>query len=380
MNVAANTKLPISPYIQANPTLSALTSLRFIAAAMIVALHAQGHFGIPAGIASTYSLGAGVTIFFVLSGFILTYVYPNLRASGATRRFLVARVARIWPLHVASSLFVMWLFGWFQLDQQNAAWRIVINLTMTQAWIPLAQIGSINGPAWTISTEFGFYLLFPFLIADFAKTWWWKLLISAGLAGVMVGITAAFSMPFGGNEGVNGAALVYMHPFGRLLEFVIGMCTALAWRSFKPARSMNVWYGTAIEISAVGALFLSIQHLTLGDINNPLIRWYHTSLEPAMPAAALIFVLASRYGWISRALEFKWIETLGEASYAIYLLHMPLLLYYWGVIAPSQVPQWAQLSIYLCVLLTVSFVFWQGIEKPARRTLVRTFGCGTQYN
>lgn len=364
MNIAARELSETSASV-GRPRLAALTSLRFFAAAMIVALHAQGHFGIPADTASTYSLGAGVSIFFVLSGFILTYVYPILPTRHETRRFLLARIARIWPAHIASTLFVLWLFGWFQLGQEGILLRILANLTMTQAWIPLNQIGSINTPSWTISTEFAFYLLFPFLIADFARTWWWKLLGSFALAGFMIGITSIFSLRYGGGSGINGEMLTYVHPFGRVAEFVIGMCAALARRKAKPIH-LNIWLGTVIEVAAIVLMFLSIQHLNPVEVSNPLIRWYYTSFEPAIPAAILIFVLASRHGWISRAMEAAWLVLLGEISYSIYLFHMPLLTFYWQIAPQTNVPAWAALAIFSCVLFTVSLATWYFIEQPAR--------------
>lgn len=82
--------------------LDALTSIRFIAATLIVIGHAHNTFG-SAGIATTFALGQGVSIFFVLSGFILAYNYNgrlgNLRE---VFKFFLARFARLWPLHIVS--------------------------------------------------------------------------------------------------------------------------------------------------------------------------------------------------------------------------------------------------------------------------------------
>lgn len=74
--------------------LPALTGLRFLAAACIVVFHANHHFGgivIGAGVAWALA----VTLFFMLSGFILAYNYPSLSGLAATRRFWWARFARV---------------------------------------------------------------------------------------------------------------------------------------------------------------------------------------------------------------------------------------------------------------------------------------------
>src|SRR5690242_19654398 len=87
--------------VAAQKKLYALTSLRFVAAALIVLGHSQGTFGIPKDAWAPFVMSQGVSFFFVLSGFILTYVYPSLKLFGI-RRFLLARFARIWPAHITA--------------------------------------------------------------------------------------------------------------------------------------------------------------------------------------------------------------------------------------------------------------------------------------
>ena len=85
--------------------LDALTGLRFLAAAAVVVFHARvdvpGQMGIPPDFAADVPLAsAAVAFFFVLSGFILAYVYPRLESPAACGRFLLARFARLWPAHL----------------------------------------------------------------------------------------------------------------------------------------------------------------------------------------------------------------------------------------------------------------------------------------
>src|SRR5688500_18317145 len=86
--------------------IDALTSLRFVAAALIVLHHSRGLFDFDQSLGDPFQLSQAVSFFFVLSGFILTYVYPSLGDTGA-RRFFLARVARIWPAHVAAFLLIV---------------------------------------------------------------------------------------------------------------------------------------------------------------------------------------------------------------------------------------------------------------------------------
>ncbi|WP_215414323.1 acyltransferase family protein, partial [Escherichia coli] len=97
------------------------TFLRFFAAAMIVLGHGHGLFG-SLGIATTISLAQGVSFFFVLSGFILTYNYPKLKTFAEVKGFYVARFARILPSHLfAMLLLVIFTGGINQGGLQGAA-------------------------------------------------------------------------------------------------------------------------------------------------------------------------------------------------------------------------------------------------------------------
>ena len=143
-----------------------LTGLRFFAALTVVLVHS---YQIRTG---SYLLGPGatnaVTFFFVLSGFILTWVYHERIATIGTWKFYLARFARVWPLHVACfALFVWvnWYFAYENLFVADQAWQIASNLTLTQSWVPIEKWAMrFNGPSWSISTELGFYLLFPLLL------------------------------------------------------------------------------------------------------------------------------------------------------------------------------------------------------------------------
>lgn len=91
--------------------LDSLTSLRFIAAAMIVVSHSVGHFHLdPHQVVENLPLAQGVSFFFVLSGFILTYVYQDLQGLKPFMHFLAARIARVWPVFFVAAVltFAVW--------------------------------------------------------------------------------------------------------------------------------------------------------------------------------------------------------------------------------------------------------------------------------
>lgn len=360
MNIAsrhASAKIAVS-----GPDIPALTSLRFFACAMIVALHAEGHFGIPK-LSPNYSLGAGVSFFFVLSGFILTYRYPTLSGRAEVIRFFRARIARLWPAHVAAIAFVLWTtFGTYELDGDMLA-HLVINLTMVITWVPSAWFTvTYNGPSWSIATEFFFYLMFPLLIFNFSRTWWWKLILSFLAAMLMLAATSVFD--------VSEWLALYQNPLARLFEFVTGMCAALAWQTL-PRLNVGRWTWTAAEVAAIGFFVFCVNVFSWQELSNNLLMWWYASAHTAIPVAFLIFVIASGDGFVRKALGWPVLVFLGEISYSTYLIHIPLLGIYWTYLPIIKTVPAGILGVaFFSTLLTLSYLIWVGIEKPLRKVIV----------
>lgn len=174
------------------------------------------------------------------------------------------------------------------------------NLLMVQSWIPSRAAISLNGPSWSISTEFAFYLMFPLLISDFARTWHVKLVGAIVLSFLIV--VACFAL--GIDWGHGAFPVIVGFPLTRLFEFVLGMCAALLWRRL-PALHIGPVYGTALELAALGLVVLA-SHLAV-RVPNPgsaPSAWLAICALPSVPAALLIVAMAMNRGLISRALSF----------------------------------------------------------------------------
>ena len=138
-------RCPIRRRLALRRRLPALTGLRFVAAAMVFVLHSMPQ---PE---KWLSLDQGVSFFFVLSGFILTYIYPDLPDFAAVKRFYVARAARLWPLHLLTMLLVVGVGGIRSFE------TLALNALLLQAWMPVQRIYFSSNPvSWSISTEASF--------------------------------------------------------------------------------------------------------------------------------------------------------------------------------------------------------------------------------
>lgn len=356
--------------------LDALTTLRFVAAALIVVHHAEREFGIGHTLDLTAVLDQAVSFFFVLSGFILAYVYRGLDAGGV-RRFLVARLARLWPLHVATFALVVAL-----LPANDRPWGLgaaLANLALVHAWIPGNDwYFSFNGPSWSISTEAGFYVLFPLLVRDLERTWAGKLALAAA---VLAAVVAFCNVRLLAEPAL--WVVPYVHPLARLPEFVLGMTGALAWRRLAPRLRAAPAAATAAEV-----LLLALAAVVMARTNAWLVAlrvwesplgiagaiWLTHAGICAAGFAALIAVVAAGAGRVSRALSAAPCVLLGEISYAVYLLHYPMLRWYHAHRAAfADVPVPVAYAIFWLVLLLASHVVWSLLEQPSRRALRRAF-------
>jgi peptidoglycan/LPS O-acetylase OafA/YrhL len=366
------------------PPLPALTGLRFVAAAQVVGFHL--HAIIPSFRETPLLtfLGAGysgVSLFFVLSGFVLTYNYlePDGRGVASIRDFLVARAARIYAVYFVGIVLGMPIFI-RELQHAGGIDRIfrdglpvtLANLTLLQSWFPQYAC-RLNCPGWSLSTEAFFYLVFPFIGALFCRE------KKNGLLVALVGCCAVtYAMVYGyvsldpDGVGIATAAtdatwlnVLKFNPIVRLPEFTLGIALGMLFLRAPNALGRHAAW---LSIAAVAIIAVSLSlHLRV-----PYALMHNGFLLPAY--ALLIFTLAGGQGRLAGMLSTKRMHLLGEASFALYLLHVSLLSYVikaLSLLGLSIERTPALVIIYLVVAQGVSILVLQRIEEPARKAIRR---------
>lgn len=355
--------------LESRDALKPLTSLRFAAALLVFSWHC-----VPTRqISATFSLGyAGVSFFFLLSGFILTYGYHRAFAGGielgALRTFYAARIARVYPLHLVTLLLMVLCLPylgensvWTGVDAQTRLGEIAAGAVLIQSWFPdrVIHFGG-NGPAWSVSVEAFFYALFPVLAFALLRLFRTSSPRIVLLAAGALWLAATFVLA-GQHAGPDDWRF-YVFPPARLVEFVAGMLLGIAFLRRDPHAAWPL-RATSVEILAVAATALAIYA-------SPLFPFSLRFSAGVMPAwALLISVFAWRRGAISRLLEHPVLVRLGEVSYAFYLVHLAVIAFFahvlgWG--SPFAAP------LMLTVTLALSFALYHGIEQPLRHR-IRTF-------
>ncbi len=346
----------------------ALTGLRGVGAFLVMLHHFHHYLALDLHVTMLSGLlrkgYLGVDLFFVLSGFLMAMVYgpwfatsfetPHRTSLGqhlrATVVFLMRRVARVWPLHAV--IIGLLVAEWMIAGQPVSLRLVAANLGMIQAWGISAEI---NPPAWSISTEIAAYLLFP-LLAPVVLRWRWGVVLGVAAAVMAIALCMRFAPPVGPMR--RGWMDIYFNysalPLLRCLAgFVVGM---VAWRLGHAGAVRRVvatlWTGPT-------ALLLMIV-LMLGRVNDLLIY-------PLLPIIVLGFHFGRGRLWA--AFTRGPIYRVGVLSYAIYLVHVVLLLHF-----PLN---WAPLGVELIAYLaTVAVAAEAGhwlVEQPGRR-LIRRWG------
>jgi peptidoglycan/LPS O-acetylase OafA/YrhL len=367
---------------ESRPHLHALTGLRFVAAFQVLAYHALPvPAGAPAWLRGVAGSGyVGVGLFFVLSGFVLTYTYHDgLRDGTATRRgFLAARVARLYPVYLLSLAIALPPFFWMLASRGGAidpAWlaRIIpLNAGLLQAWNPrMACV--INCPAWSLSAEVFFYAAFLFILPVVARWGTRKMLIAAATAWTLSMVAPLLylwllpdgpAVPTPHSRGMWLYAVKF-NPLLRLPEFVVGVVAGrLFLRETRPDARRYAW----IQLAAAAAVLATLA----ASPRIPFLLLHNGLLAPVF--AVLVYALARGAGPLSRVLSARVPVRLGEASFALYILHVPLLAWTTRAYAAMDVRPPAQpwsFVLYAAMAIALSLVVFRVVEEPARRVLRR---------
>jgi peptidoglycan/LPS O-acetylase OafA/YrhL len=354
--------------------LPALTGIRIFAALAVYMSHIGAPAGSPRLITTFFEAGyAGVTLFFVLSGFVLTLNYfdgfrhLNPRAG---YDYFVARFARIYPPYVLV-LFCLVVLDYASGQSIEGWWR---NALAIQAWDPnLAHAYSFDGPSWSISVEFFLYACFPLLVPLLARPRHphTTLVVAIGVAAGMLAIAALFAVT--GRSGLPwedpGSAhrWLYRMPLTRLGDFTLGI---LAARLYIQTQGREVVKGLGSPL-ALGAAIVGLGLMVWPGL---LFSSWSWDVAYAIPAAAFIFGLAvAPQGLPARVLSLSFLVLLGEASYAFYLVHAPVIDFLgggqWG--DSASITAVVLEGLMLGLILAMAVGLYMTFERPARTYIRR---------
>ncbi|MDB4766325.1 acyltransferase [bacterium] len=361
----------------------ALTGIRFVAALGVFVQHMLGRLGI-ATFAWPFGDG-GVTFFFVLSGFILTYVYSDrLTSYRDLPRFYFTRWARIWPLHMVT--LSLWVFFFFKLTYifkfADPYHKLILNALLLQSWVPSYSWSfAYNGVSWSISTEAFFYLMFPLLVLK--RGWFWSKYLGLTIAiAVFILTVNAYTDAINQTGWASVDPLIHCFPLVRLFEFMTGMAVGylfLARPNLKTSKR-NFCKDTLIEFIAIGLLLAYYRWQYHGPRTVELSQVFSVTLVKIGPVffyAILIFLFSHTRGIVGRLMGSRVMVYLGEISFAFYMIHFlivnvmsgyhfaPIPQYYGGLILAA-----------LTFSLASASLLYHFVEIPAKASLLALYDHG----
>lgn len=384
-----------------------LTPLRGVAAMLVVYFHYNIFLGrlAPEGIMVIDKMYLMVDLFFVLSGFIMYHVYGSWFAEKIQRidfmNYMKARFARLYPLHIVLLVYLVIMslilrmnvdFNTLPNAYQNVLdpWAIPTSALLIQGW-GFHLEAPWNTAAWSISVEWFLYLLFPFLIAFMVKykkkaRWVLGLVATIGFLVIMFYIQPIWAKMWAvareipadavGVQPTNTIDLITGPALLRgFCGFIFGMISYELYQQNwgKPILQQGFWF--------VG-IWIMMLLLWVGD-------WL-----PDVVAVILfaLLILHSAYveGLTKRILNNRVFTYLGDISYSIYMVHIPLILtiYIVGMIAAGGMPEppgdvenitpepnylmnWVGATIFLLITIGIASLTYRFIEMPFRKKLKR---------
>lgn len=313
----------------------------------------------------------GVDLFFALSGFIFAWLYATRihEKKVGGKDFAVLRFSRLYPLHLATLLFVASV-QWYRVDNGlipfvyvlNDAQHFVLNLLFVSGWSMGFGL-SFNGPAWSVSVEIFLYLAFFFLCRMFRPRL--ALWLGFAIAGFFIG---KFVNPLLGRG---------------LGEFYLGACMFLLYRAIasRPHRFAVI----AAAIFLIGGWTITFASFALNFNEASVGAWYSQTFvsyqkeflwlnHKLFSAWPLFFLFPLTI--LSLAILEPYIQPLarrmsfiGDVSYSSYLLHFPLQLIFVAVleryaIDRAIVYQLPFLLGFFAALITLSLLSFHLFERP----------------
>ena len=360
--------------------LRVLTGLRFYAALHVVLFHNAGVVALPGHAPFWYRNiivhgDAAVSFFFVLSGFILTYVYctpeGQLKESAAT--FWKTRFARLYPLYLVGFLLDVPRGLAVFLEESTLVKALVsalATLGMVQSWHPRVS-AAWNAPAWSLSCEAFFYLLFPFVAkwlgsmkrSRLLPLYWAFYLFPIACYGVasLVGWNSA--------DPSAGELFWRSFPILRLGEFLQG---AIVGRLFLEQRVGVLGKSRVRNLAFWGGCGLSLFLVAVVPLPRVLLANYVCG-----PLFAVVIVSAAS-GPIRGGSLFthRGVHLLGLASYGLYILHQPIKAHFATLTQSWEISAELAFLLYLLLVLGLSLVAHRFIENPSKGAIVRALGVG----
>ena len=362
--------------------IKALSGLRIVAAVWVVLFHfrpllEQAVPGFRSALAPLLDCGAqGVDLFFILSGFVLTWNYLDRMGESfswrSTLHFLWLRLSRVWPVYlVTMHLAALWIIFTLNVGHVPSeaagsltAMNYVRQFVLVQLWFaPYFDGTSWDGPAWSISAEWLAYLLFGALVLVIFR------IARATRARGLIYLAAAASLP---PVVLLMATGLFYTPWSWLpriiMQFTAGALVCAAVRKLQPSDRART--GAGIASLLLAATIIGILYWLDA---NPIPTIYDSAGLVDVLFVPLVLTLAIGAGTLPALLSLRPVVYLGHVSFSLYMVHeLVHTTWNWMVLQfelrlGSDLAGKAVLLALFAVALVGAVLLYHFVEEPARK-------------
>ena len=337
----------------------ALTGLRALAAYLVFLHHHNP--ALPGTLAnSLFNQGyVGVSIFFVLSGFLIYHQYANAYLSSkkwSYRKYLYHRFVRIYPIYI---LLLLVTVGFHTFaGRPMRVWLFMLNLTLLKGLFESTKFSGLS-QSWSLTVEVCFYGVAPLLFTGLQR--WGVFRLTVGLIGVglVLWLVAGQVVHMG-----SLSFFLFYTLFGRSFEFVIGMALARQWQSSVSPAHYASRTGLCLIVSCVCWQTCVAYYST--DFTYLLISEI-VAYNGLLPIGIALFLaeLIGRKTVLLRLFAHQISQALGRSSYAFYLIHV-------GVVANGlQKLGVANYGLLFGALVGIAHALYHFVERPLYWRLIR---------
>lgn len=302
-----------------------------------------------------------VGIFFVLSGFVLSF---SKEKGAELWPFLKSRLKRVYPLHAAILVTFLPLFAMIDLHYgsfKEFFLHGVLSFSLLQSWFPEHAV-IWNGPTWFLSSLVFCYVVFPLLqkkMHAMKASQLLTLIIVIQVFSFMLFSSYANYKGWAFLEEVNAPASVLFNlfrfnPLLNAMEFILGMAICNLWKT----KSFDLRHSG--KISTIVACVLIMLLLATPSINHLYLR-----SQVFIPLFCFfLYALCWQQGAAYKFLSHKYWDVMSPYSFCLYLVHVPVgMLFYKKVIAKQIFSSFPHASFYFLAILIFTIVFHHGVEK-----------------
>lgn len=334
-----------------------LTFPRFVSAFIIMVAHTKPSWFVDDAWFNPLFHGFfAVTFFFVLSGFVLGLSYHDKFKENKTediKKYFILRVARIYPIYALAILASM-AGDYLYLNKTYGFGTVLLNLSLLQAWF---RSDYISFPAWSLSCEAFFYVIFPFVMIFIRKLSY----ISVVKNTLYVWIFSLAVITFLVVVLFPGDLFWHLHPLVNAPSFLLGVGTSVIYRKLSQSETLKFYSGVALAV---------IVAVVVGQLLSKPSYAIEMAQVPSFMLFLLFLALMADSHFLVKLFKNKFLVLLGKASYALYLFHT-LTYEVWSREVEKVFTGQSRL-LYVAAMMfmiTVSILLYKFYEKPMYRLI-----------